>query len=202
MPEFAIGTFVFATKTQARNAVRAVLNQTECGVPLSGEQFDLVLSVLMLHPSVDDKVGCGVKTIEVGTTDYGTRGFRITRRDDTQEFFSYLECLSQSTHTYRVMNAFRHAIADQIQQARDASRNCGHVHHVFPFAVLVKLCLGYESKELEDVETYQPRGEHGDRLVDERLKKRWQWFHKHLAVLEVVSPQEHKRIHHKPTEPT
>jgi len=89
-----IGKLHFATKTDAINYVKIILNGQPLKTPIRGPENNEVLRALVtMHPRAAEKIGPGIQHFTVEHALHGTRCFYITRVDGTRTDFSYLKCL-------------------------------------------------------------------------------------------------------------
>ncbi|MGR6998897.1 DCL family protein [Yinghuangia aomiensis] len=121
MPVFWIGTRRYRTKTEAGDAVRAVLHGRPIGTELVGEEFDLIRDLLDMHHEAQDKIGVGVAAIRIAPPLKGPyRGFEVVRTDGTTIDFSYQTCLRKPSLRSQVHNVLRDEIEDKTTAYFDA----------------------------------------------------------------------------------
>ena len=124
----------FPTKGACKAAVQIVLNKAiyRLGAPLTGEDLDLVHSVLKLHPEYAAKVGSGIKQIVVADppscypNTVNSKGFWIERTDGSKEDISYLKCLRpkdpetvKAYHKQDLGKGFRGAVSGSISALKN-----------------------------------------------------------------------------------
>lgn len=111
----ALAGQVFLTKKALRAAIRKILHQSPLNKNLQGNNYRLVRALLDQHPSADQKIGCGVQSIQVVKfKPYNHRGFELKRTDGTRTDFSYIQCLNSESKLTKVKRAFRWAISPDI----------------------------------------------------------------------------------------
>ena len=82
-----IGNKSYATKKDALNHYKTILNSYDFGETISSENFSYLLDLLETHPEVTEKVGVGIESIRVAKLKYNTKAFELVRFDDSTEFF-------------------------------------------------------------------------------------------------------------------
>jgi hypothetical protein len=201
---FRIGSREFRSKEQAKAAIREVLYRYELGESTNETDREFLSDLLRLHPDAGRKIGAGIKQFQV-RNNTGTRGFWVVRRDGTETDFSFLECLGASSHTQKVRDAMRHAIADQRDEFRNKVFAAGdatcaitgvllahdtcHVDHFDPTFEVLADEFAFGEGGYEAVEVVSEDGMIGSRLVDGRLQKSWQEFHRTRARLRLVTKE-------------
>lgn len=202
---------VFPTKTALQQRIRAILYGYRDGENLCASDLGFMLDVLRRHPDYEQKAGAGISHIFVkrNPTYTNTRCFWIGRIDGSQTDFSYNECLDETPHAKRFVNACRVAIAPVVQEFKRraflAARGpllCpytgerldfsnSHVDHQAPatFQALVESFVSESSLDISAVtingkaqdNTYQ------DTFDDKELEQRWIEYHNANASLQLVS---------------
>jgi len=74
----------FPTKQEVVAAIQFLLHSQPLGEPLAPAHLQLMLSILIDHPTADSKIGCGVAGIEVRTN---------ARFSNNTALFKSVECL-------------------------------------------------------------------------------------------------------------
>jgi hypothetical protein len=114
-------------KTKARDRCRAIVRDTPDG-PVTGTEGAFLAALLTLHPDADEKIGSGIAFIAVGPVPrFRSRGFTVHRTDGTSTDFSWLECISPTSHRARVLTAMREAVVDQILTFKQAEADAGRL---------------------------------------------------------------------------
>jgi hypothetical protein len=88
-----IGSLHFAKRGEAYKYLQSMLNRYDLGDRVSAADDAVLRAALALHPSADEKIGCGVANFSVRSADFGSRCFWINRIDGTTEKFSYKTCI-------------------------------------------------------------------------------------------------------------
>jgi hypothetical protein len=222
MARFYLGKHEFRHKKDAIEKVRAIKDKYSPGQTLSAEDFEFVLCVLHLHPEAEEKVGCGVVSIQVesnGSSDRTGYGFWVTRQDGTRQDFSYRKCLTPATDRAKVLQALRTEIVAQklalVQQAFQGSFVCvcpvtgkkftvdnAEVDHEDPqFKTLVETFCRIHALTLEAIPLKsRVVGDFSQLLQDRTLAWEWQEFHREHARMRVLSVEGHRMVTHSKKE--
>ncbi|HPJ83929.1 MAG TPA: DCL family protein [Methanothrix sp.] len=82
----------------AKECTRNILNNYDMGATISREDQEFLTSALRLRGSEgEQKIGCGIKRIYIGSDGYAKRCFYLERNDGSITDFSYLKCFSGHT---------------------------------------------------------------------------------------------------------
>jgi hypothetical protein len=205
--EISIGEAMFPSKEAAKAAVQSILNRYSIGSHLSTEDQIFVHSLLLRHPRADLKIDTGVKSISVWSPPPWRRnkGFLVHRIDGTSTDFSYLECLSPSSHWIKVQRAFRAVIADQVTEFKRRSfggrdlmaceitgemltADTCHIDHDPEFLVLIDNFLRVESMDISRIVlTREYDHKTVEEFHDKAIGQRFADFHRQYARLRVIS---------------
>ncbi|MBD2450931.1 DCL family protein [Nostoc sp. FACHB-152] len=197
-----LGGIYFKTLDERDEYIRLLLDKSQR--VLEGQELALVFDLLLLHPDANNKIGTGVKQIEVKPsrqrTDYNC--FWVVREDGTIDDFSYQKCKYNLDRLIvkRRESAYREAVVNQTWEYRFVQTNskqvceiCGasqglQVDHDQPlFSTLIN---DFEKnrtdipKEFEDATgTYLSK-----RFCekDSEYQKSWQQYHQQHAVLRLL----------------
>jgi hypothetical protein len=209
---FIINGEKFATKKDLLARVREILHSYKDGQALNMFDFAFIRDLLNNHPQAEQKIGCGISSIFVKQNPvfHGNRGFWITRDDDTQTDFSFMECLSPSSPKRKVLSAFRAAVEpftfafkQQFFDSRpDGTAICdyngqaltfvgSHVDHKPPntFEKIFNDFIGSEDLDIAKIELLGGAQDNviQDQIADPTIKERWITFHNQQAELRVIS---------------
>lgn len=115
---FVIGSETFVTQGALKKRIQEILRQYKNEQELSNHDFLFMLEVLKNHPNYNIKNGIGIKKIFVRQNPVykNTRGFWLSRLDGSETDFSYLECLTETKHEKKFLNACRVAIEPYTQE--------------------------------------------------------------------------------------
>jgi hypothetical protein len=211
---FEIGGETFKTKKSLVERIQKILHAYTEGQSLNIPDFKFMLDVLHLHPSMEQKVGCGVASMQVKKNPIypSNRGFWLVRTDDTSTDFSFNKCLSPSSRKEKVQRAFRSAIEpycfsfkqrffDNISDGTTVCEYTGkhikflgsHVDHKPPntFQKLFDDFLTENNLDVNQIETYGAGLDNviQSEIADIELKNCWIQFHNERAELRVISAE-------------
>ena len=94
MQPVILETRAFYNKVEATNFFKEMLNLYRPKQRVSEEDATHLAALLKRHSEYEEKVGMGIDHFEVMRAEYGTRCFRIVRKDGTGANFSYRHCIS------------------------------------------------------------------------------------------------------------
>ena len=203
-----IGENEFATKKDALNHYKIILNSYEFGEVLSSVDIKDVLDLLETHPKVVEKIGVGIEKIRIAKVQYKTKSFELVRTDGSTEFFSYTKRInSPKTEFTKFREACRKTIQEDLRNVKlayfDKFSKKGQVRcqeskeltkyeelnvdHRQPntFSVIVDRFIEIKNIDLKEVEYLQIDGGPNE-LADENLKKEFRDYHKEKANLRIV----------------
>jgi hypothetical protein len=194
-------------KTKALDLLKGILNAYPLGSELSAEDCQTVLDALEYHPSKDEKIGVGIRAVEVVREEmYGGRRFELVRIDGSRQDFSYIKCLQTSNlHFKDVMKAMRYVVIPQVRAFKERAfgnktyircaitnlnirMQDAHTDHKPPlsFNVLAFNFLKMKGLKIEEVSVKETAHIACVDLADETLKAEWYQYHLHNAELQVV----------------
>jgi len=206
--QITIGDKVFKTKSDATKHYKSILNSYELGQTLNEQDYEDVMSLLVLHPSYTSKAGSGIVGIYVGDTDYfANRCFHIRRSDGTTEDFSYGKCLSGELPEYTSFSkACKKTVENNVfwwkenyfkkHQVNNTMKcsitneditweQCRATHD--PSTTLASIVRGFIDEEKIDLSKvkYKKDGEYGWNLEDEDLIKKFRSYHRKNSKLRI-----------------
>ena len=91
---FNIDTRSFHSKQEALSFFRSMLNRYKPRDRISDDDARHLLALLKHHTEYGEKIGAGIDHFEVMFNRYGTHSFKIVRRDESQDDFSYQHCIT------------------------------------------------------------------------------------------------------------
>lgn len=115
---------MFCTKKEAASFCSNLLKNHPLYTNLSGDNLDKITFILRGHEDREEKIGVGIKHIFIAPTIYKSVGFFIKRLDDTIIDFSYKSCLYPPTLNMRFNEAYRNAIAFEIDAFTYKDNKC------------------------------------------------------------------------------
>jgi hypothetical protein len=210
---YSIAGEFFKTKGALQDHIRQILYRYVDLQYLSQEDFGFMLEVLKLHPNSDIKIGVGAKAMYVKQNPIyrNTRGFWVVREDNSETDFSFFECLKETPHEKRFMNAcrvsvepytidFKNKFFSQLQSkigrcpitGKTLTFTSSHVDHIAPntFQNIVSRFIAELKINVSQVKI-NGKGEDGifqDTFDDKELEKTWVEYHNAHAKLQIVSP--------------
>lgn len=201
---------LFNSKKSLKTHIRSIVSRYKDDEFLGEADLQFMRSVLDFHRWRDEKIGVGVVSMTVRTNrPYATRGFWLTRLDNTTTDFSWIECVDQPSQRRDVLAAMRAVIADQKESFRTiffsstSEPRCPvtgepldmgtcHVDHEPPLS-FEKLTTDFIVEKKIDLEavllTGYGDGETKQELADESLRRAWQEYHRQYARLRILSPK-------------
>jgi hypothetical protein len=206
-----VGELRFGSKKSLRDYVRRILYGGEWGSPVVPHDFHFLLSFLTRHPDASRLIGCGVAEIfpDYNPAYSGSVCFWLRRLDGTVVNFSYLECLTTTSHRGHFLAACRTAVADEIisfkraiQDMQGARMTCvvsglvfatstGHVDHIPPdtFLALVERWVKESQIDISRLEILPGApGEDAESFADSAVAESWAAFHLEHSRLRLISP--------------
>lgn len=114
---------IYPTKKAAGEAIRSILYNREKYLPLTGDDHELLLSLLARHADYAEKAGVGISHFEIRDNKVNggtTTGFWVVRTDGTAVDFSYRWALEARHRTLieDIAGAARHAIYPYLHEAK------------------------------------------------------------------------------------
>jgi hypothetical protein len=193
MPPFTVNRKTYKSKAAAQACAKEILNTARLyrDLPITEKNF-MISWFEQVHENTALKFGCGVKSISVRRTPYGTRGFWITRTDGTETDISYLPTVTKYS---KVNAALRTAIRPSIEKWLTENHRAidEHVDHAgdWPFSRIV---TEFERRIGRKRETFKLKphsdGDMQQELADANLAVRFRAFHDEVATLEALDAQE------------
>lgn len=86
----------FANQTLARQHFAAMLKRYKPGERVSDVDAQDVEGLFQRHPEFKERSGDGIDHFEIQIADFGSRCFRVVRKDGTWDRFSYKKCIAPS----------------------------------------------------------------------------------------------------------
>jgi hypothetical protein len=207
-----IVTRSFASRGDATDFFKAMLNRYKPGDRVSDEDFLDLSALLERHHEYVQKVGVGLDHFEVIMTEHGSQCFRVVRIDGTGTDFSYVRCIKGTPPTKKteVSRGFRDAVRIDLYRARDKffaeykgddglidcavtkeriPLDAGHLDHRPPmtFEVIVTTFLAGKGLSLEKVLLVASADDQvRTQVADEQLREDFRRYHASVAELDFV----------------
>jgi hypothetical protein len=203
-----IGEREFATKKDALNHFKTILNSYEFGMNLNKDDLKDILDLLETHPNVKEKIGVGIEYVRIAKVQYNTKSFELVRTDGSTEFFSYTKRINApKTDFTKLREACRQAIQEDLRNVKLAyfdrfskkgqvkCQESGdlakyeelNVDHRQPntFSVIVDRFVELNKLDLKKINYLQIDGGPNE-LADENLKEEFRQYHRDKANLRIV----------------
>ena len=204
-----LGENEFATKKDALNHFKTILNSYEFGENLNKKDLNDILSLLETHPKVKEKIGVGIENVRISKLKYNTKSFELIRKDGSTEYFSYTKRINApKTNFTKFREACRQTIQEDLRNVKlsyfdkfsvKGQVKCQesgelakyedlNVDHRQPntFSVIVDRFVELNNLELENIEYLQIDGGPNE-LKDDKLKQNFRKYHQAKANLRIVN---------------
>jgi len=204
-----IGKREFATKNNALNHYKTILNSYKVGELLNDSDFEDVLELLETHPDKKEMMGLGIIKVRIAKIQhYNTKSFELVRLDGSAVFFSYIQRINApKTNFTKFSEACRRTIQEDIRNVKCAyfkefskkgkvkCQETGDlvrwedltVDHRQPntFSVIVDRFIELNNLHLENIEYIEVDGDVNE-LADSELKEKFRQYHNEKANLRIV----------------
>ncbi|MCL2290630.1 MAG: DCL family protein [Bacteroidetes bacterium] len=205
-----IGTKEFATKKEALNHYKTILNSYEFGEFLNDSDFSDILDLLETHPNKEEKIGVGIEKVRVSKLQhyYNTKAFELVRFDGSMVIISYIQRISSPQTSFtKFCKACREAIREDLRNVKLAyfkktskkgkvkCQETGEldkyenltVDHRQPntFSIIVDRFIELNNLNLENIEYIEVAGDINE-LADIELKEKFKQYHTEKANLRIV----------------
>jgi hypothetical protein len=203
-----IGEKEFATKKDALNYFKTILNSYEFGETLNHDDLKDILELLETHPNVKEKIGVGIEKIRIAKVKFNTKAFELVRIDSSTEYISYTKRINAPKSDFTKFNeACRKAIQEDLRSVKLAyfdrfskkgkvkCQETGEllkwedlsVDHRQPntFSVIVDRFVELNNLNLCEIKYFKIGGDM-DEIADEELKEKFRQYHKDKANLRIV----------------
>ena len=203
-----IGDKAFATKKDALNHYKTILNSYNFGETLEKQDFHDILDLLETHPKAKEKVGVGIEKVRIAKLKYNTKSFELVRFDSSTEYFSYTKRINSPKSEFtKFSEACRQAIQDDLRKVKlayfDKFSKKGRVKcqetgellkyedlsvdHRQPntFSVIVDRFIELKHINLNEIKYIQIDGE-PNQLDNTELVEEFRAYHKEKANLRIV----------------
>lgn len=203
-----IGDIQFRTKTAAKDEIRRRIGQYEAGDILSVADQIFFEELFKLHDEYSEKVGAGLKHIQVEMDLHGNRCLYIHRTDGAEIDISLVHCVQPASTKTVVSTAFRRAVKERVMafKSNQLSGGCrcpilnilleyanSHVAYTeYSFESLLDDFLSQTDVTFESIELINPKPDDSDQrgiLKDLDVKAQWNRFHESNARLTLMSAE-------------
>lgn len=210
MKEYRIGQLLFKTKKYLINHIRKILYSYDLNEFVSKEHFSFLCNLISRHRWADQKIGCGIKSIQIQEAKpWKNRCFFIERIDDTKTDFSFMQCITSPADWHRqdFLKACRATISHQVIDFKKnffSSPNIktcslsgellsikdSHVDHEPPntFRVIVENWLALRNLNINSIEiSGYDDNDTEKRFINKETEKDFAEYHSKIASLRVIS---------------
>ncbi|EJG0635891.1 DCL family protein [Vibrio parahaemolyticus] len=202
----SFGQFKFGTRKACEEDARRRINSYTPGSLMTLDDKAFFEALFTLHSEYDEKVGCGIKDIEVGLDFHRNKCLFIIRNDNSRVVISWRHCVKPYTKKMVVSYAFRRAVKNTVMTFKNEAISNGAIcpklginltfdnSHVSYASIsfddmltnfLTENGLTYESVELIDPE-YSDTDQRG-KLANHEVMESWQKYHQSRASFELLS---------------
>ncbi|CAM4395165.1 DCL family protein [Pseudoalteromonas maricaloris] len=202
----SFGPFRFSTKKACEEEARRRISSYSSGVIMTLEDKVFFESLFTLHSEYDEKVGCGIRDIEVGLDFHKNKCLFIIRKDNTKVSISWRHCVKPHTKKMVVSYAFRRAVKDTVIAFKNKAISNGatcpklginltfynsHVSYKPPsFDCILSNFLKEHGLSYDSVELIDPDSNDSDqrgKLANHVIMDSWQKYHNSKANFELLS---------------
>ena len=207
-----IGDIQFRTKTAAKAEIRRRIGQYEAGDILSVADQVFFEELFKLHDEYVEKVGVGIKHIQVERDFHRNRCLYIHRTDGSEIDISWVHCVQPASTKTVVSAAFRRAVKGRVMAFKSSqlSEGCrcpilnipldyenSHVAYTKnSFESLLDDFLGQAGVTFESIELINPSPDDSDQrgiLKNPVIKEQWNQFYDSNARLTLMSAEANLR---------
>ena len=202
----SFGQFKFGTRKACEEDARSRINSYSPGSIMTFDDQAFFMALFTLHSEYDEKVGCGIKNIEVGLDFHRNRCLFIIRKDDSKVVISWRHCVKPYTKKMVVSYAFRRVVKNTVMAFKNEYISNGAIcpklginltfdnSHVSYASIsfddmltnfLAENGLTYELVELIDPE-YSDTDQRG-KLDSNVIIESWLKYHQSRAKFELLS---------------
>lgn len=202
----SFGKFKFGTRKACEDEARSRINSYSAGSLISASDKEFFEALFTLHSEYDEKVGCGIRDIEVGLDFHKNKCLSIIRNNDSKVVISWRHCVKPYTKKMVVSYSFRRAVKNAVMQFKSLAVFSGatcpilnieltfdnsHVSYKgISFDELLSNFLEANKLSYEGIELSDPDANDLDQrgvLQDSLLTNNWQEYHKSNAELSLLS---------------
>jgi len=206
--KYVIGGRAFASKKALKTTIREIIACNPIDAPLTGDDDVFFRSLIERHKDAELKIGCGIEYFYPAYDDWGVKAMRLHRVDGTSTDFSWVQCVTSTSHASDVRAALRNEIDEQRYAVKrqafpvdgmtiicPVNGNAitweqAHVDHKPPLSFHALVEIWMENRKLIYADIAVTGGIDNEQvclLRDRKLAKDWQEFHNMFAELRVIS---------------
>jgi len=192
--KLSLGGSNFDSKRDAKLYAQNLLHSHSVGEILPSKYNNFFRDMLLMRGDAGrEKIGPGIKYVKIEKNkNLHGKGFAIYRTDGTKRTFSYKKCFINDSARGDFIKACRDAVHKDIPKKIVYSE----VHHAdMEFGEIVDKFLQEKHLDFRDIKisdsTIPPQ------ISDPALREEFREFHRQHAKYEIVSKEEHMKIHKK-----
>ncbi len=202
----SFGKFNFTTKKACEEDARIRINSYLPGSIMASDDRVFFEGLFTLHDEYDEKVGCGIKNIEVGLDFHRNRCLFIIRNDNSRCIISWRHCIKPYTKKMVVSHAFRRAVKNTVMEFKNDAISKGticpklgisltfdnsHVSYTsISFDVMLTDFLTENHLSYESIQLIDPKCTDSDQrgiIANDDVMLSWQKYHQSKADMELLS---------------
>ncbi|WP_166638774.1 DUF3223 domain-containing protein [Paraglaciecola marina] len=202
----SFGIFKFNTRKACEDEARNRVNSYSAGSIISTTDKEFFEALFTLHGEYDEKIGCGIKDIEVVLDFHKNKCLSIIRNDNSKVIISWRHCVKPYTKKMVVSYSFRRAVKTTVMEFKSMALSGGatcpvsnnelsfdnsHVSYTYvSFDDLLSNFLATKNLGYEDIELIDPDAADSDQrgvLQNTLLTNSWHEYHKNHAKLTLLS---------------
>lgn len=203
-----IGDKEFKYKKDALSHFKDILNSYESTQIVNESDFKDLVALIENRSDKDEKIGCGIESIQVIEVRYKTKCFELIRTDGSKEVFSYRSCINgKSKPLTKFSEACRETISEDLRNVKltyfkkfsskgevkcqETGELCKweelNVDHRQPntFSVIVDRFIEVHRIDIKNVE-YTEKMDGVYHFSDVVLAQKFKKYHKKMANLRLV----------------
>jgi hypothetical protein len=202
----SFGSFKFKTRKACEDEARNRVNSYSAGSIISATDKAFFEALFTLHSEYDDKMGCGIKDVEVILDFHKNKCLSIIRNDNSKVIISWRHCVKPYTKKMVVSYSFRRAVKTTVMDFKSVSLSAGaicpvsnielsfdnsHVSYTgVSFDDLLSNFLATKKLGYDDIELIDPDATDSDQrgvIQNTLLTNSWYEFHKKHAKFTLLS---------------
>ncbi len=202
------GKLTFETKKDALAHFKHILNSYDFGEKLDAKDFSDICELLKIHEKSKEKIGVGIKEIEIAEVRYQTKCFNLIRIDSSSDIFSYTKSINGGfTPLIKFSRTCRDLIYEDLRNVKleyfkansekgfvkcqETGELCKweelNVDHRQPntFSIILDRFIEIKQIDINNIE-YEKVTDSVYTLKDKELAKRFREYHRIKANLRIV----------------
>ncbi|MDP8201592.1 MAG: DUF3223 domain-containing protein [Candidatus Tenebribacter burtonii] len=207
--ELMIGKKLFASKKEALEFYKSILNSYNFGESLKGHHFTSIFDLYETHPEFDKKKSNDIIDIKITKSKYNNKCFEFIYNDGTKKLFSYTKRINLPKNDFtKFSEACRQAIQEDLikvkqtyfrNYAKNGKAKCQEtgellkyddlcIDHRQPntFSIILDRFIELNDIDLTKIEYLSIEGD-PDELKNVKLKNSFNIYHKKKSTLRIVN---------------